>query len=132
MGAFTLLYVSITSCGPCIQEHEKWRRKSSASSRREKLVTVKAEDILGKLLTRRQRADLARLKNLRDSEIDYSDISELTGEQLSKMFLPNRQLVAVRLDRDVLKWLRSFGPGYSTRINKILRVVMEASSAPAV
>ncbi len=107
-------------------------KTSSASSRREKLVTVKAEDILGKPLTRRQRADLARLKNLPDSEIDYSDIPELTEEQLSKMFQPNRQLVAVRLDRDVLKWLRSFGPGYSTRINKILRAVMEASSsAPA-
>ena len=107
-------------------------KKSSASSRREKLVTVKAEDILGKPLTKRQRADLARLKNLPDSEIDYSDVPELTEEQLSRMFQPNRQLVAVRLDQDVLKWLRSFGPGYSTRINKILRAVMEASSsAPA-
>ena len=107
-------------------------KKSSVSSRREKLVTVKAEDILGKPLTKRQRADLARLKNLPDSEIDYSDVPELTEEQLSRMFQPNRQLVAVRLDQDVLKWLRSFGPGYSTRINKILRAVMEASSsAPA-
>jgi uncharacterized protein (DUF4415 family) len=107
-------------------------KKSSVSSRREKLVTVKAEDILGKPLTKRQRADLARLKNLPDSKIDYSDIPELTEEQLSRMFQPNRQLVAVRLDQDVLKWLRSFGPGYSTRINKILRAVMEASSsAPA-
>lgn len=107
-------------------------KKSSVSSRREKLVTVKAEDILGKPLTKRQRADLARLKNLPDSEIDYSDVPELTEKQLSRMFQPNRQLVAVRLDQDVLKWLRSFGPGYSTRINKILRAVMEASSsAPA-
>lgn len=53
-------------------------KKSSVSSRREKLVTVKAEDILGKPLTMRRRADLARLKNLPDSEIDYSDIPELT------------------------------------------------------
>lgn len=110
----------------------KMAKKSSVSSRREKLVTVKAEDILGKPLTKRQRADLARLKNLPDSEIDYSDVPELTEKQLSRMFQPNRQLVAVRLDQDVLKWLRSFGPGYSTRINKILRAVMEASSsAPA-
>jgi hypothetical protein len=38
----------------------------------------------------------------------------------------------VRLDRDVLAWLRAFGPGYSTRINNILRVVMEnaISSSP--
>jgi uncharacterized protein (DUF4415 family) len=109
-------------------------RKSSASSRREKLVTVKAEDILGKPLTRKQRADLARLKNLPDDKIDYSDIPPLTEEQLSRMFQPNRQLIAVRLDREVLEWLRSFGPGYSTRIDKILRAVMEqtrAASSPA-
>jgi uncharacterized protein (DUF4415 family) len=104
-------------------------KKSSASSRPEKLVTVKAEDILGRPLTRRQRADLARLKNLPDSEIDYSDIPPLSEEQLSRMFQPNRQLVAVRLDREVLQWLRDFGPGYSTRINKILRAVMEQTRA---
>jgi uncharacterized protein (DUF4415 family) len=86
---------------------------------------VKAEDILGKPLSRRQRADLARLKNLPDSEIDYSDIPPLTPEQLATAFQPNRQLIAVRLDREVLKWLRGFGPGYSTRINNILRAVME-------
>ena len=90
---------------------------------------MKAEDILGKPLTRDQRAELSRLKNLPDGEIDCSDIPELTEEQLRIAFQPNRQLVAVRLDREVLKWLRSFGPGYSTRINKILRAVMEQTRA---
>lgn len=101
------------------------KRKLSASSQREKPVSVKAESILGKPLNRRQRSDLARLKNLPDSEIDYSDIPELTDEQLAVAFQPNRQLVAVRLDRDVLEWLRAPGEGYTTRINKILRAVME-------
>jgi uncharacterized protein (DUF4415 family) len=101
------------------------KRKSYASSRREKRVSVKAEDILGKPLNRRQRADLVRLKKLPGSEIDYSDIPELTDEQLASAFQPNRQLVAVRLDRDVLDWLRAPGEGYTTRINKILRAVME-------
>ncbi len=100
-------------------------KKSSVSSRPGKLVSVKAEDILGKPLTRRQRADLARLKNRPDKEIDFSDIPPLTDEQLAKTFQPNRQLIAIRLDREVLAWLRGFGPGYSTRINNILRVVME-------
>jgi hypothetical protein len=49
-------------------------KKSSASSRPGKLVSVKAEDILGRPLTRFQRAGLARLKNRPDSEIDFSDI----------------------------------------------------------
>jgi uncharacterized protein (DUF4415 family) len=60
------------------------------------------------------------LKNLPDNEIDYSDIPPLIVEQLATAFQANRQLIAVRLDREVLKWLRGFGPGYSTRINNIL------------
>jgi uncharacterized protein (DUF4415 family) len=101
------------------------KKRSSASSPLEKQVSVRAGAILGKPLNRRQRADLARLKNLPDSQIDYSDIPELTEAQLARAFQPNRQLVAVRLDRDVLDWLRAPGEGYTTRINKILRAVME-------
>ena len=92
-------------------------------------MRVKAEDILGKPLTREQRFELARLKNRPDSEIDYSDIPPLTEEQLARGFQPNRQLVAVRLDRDVLAWLRSFGHDHTSRINGILRTVMEQQQA---
>jgi len=34
-------------------------------------------------------------------------------------------LVAARLDREVYDWLMHYGEGYSTRINRILRTVME-------
>lgn len=34
-------------------------------------------------------------------------------------------LVAVRLDKEVYDWLMQYGKGYSTRINCILRTVME-------
>ena len=100
-------------------------KKQSASSRPAKLVSVKAEDILRKPLSRQQRAGLVRLKNLPDNEIDFSDIPPLSDMQLSTAFQPKRQLIAVRLDQDVLDWLRGFGPGYSTRINNILRVVKD-------
>jgi len=86
-------------------------KKSSAPSGPGKLVSVKAEDLLGQPLTSEQRADLARLKNRADSEIDFSDIPPLTEKQLATAFQPNRQLIAVRLDREVLAWLRGFGPG---------------------
>ncbi len=49
----------------------------------------------------------------------------MTDEQLASAIRPARQLVAARLDRDVLEWLQSFGPGYPTRINTILRSVLE-------
>jgi len=32
---------------------------------------------------------------------------------------------ATRLDRDVYDWLQQFGKGYFTRINSILRAVMQ-------
>ena len=99
-------------------------KKSSASSRPEKLVSMKAEDIFNKPLTRKQKAQLDRLRRMPDSEIDCSDIPALTGEQLRQFRRAPKVLVAARLDRDVYDWLRQYGAGYSTRINSILRTVM--------
>ena len=100
------------------------RKKSSASSRPAKLVSVKADAIVNKPLTRQQRAMLKRLKARPDSEIDYSDIPELTDAQIAEFRRAPKVLVAARLDREVYDWLKQFGEGYSTRINNILRAVM--------
>jgi uncharacterized protein (DUF4415 family) len=99
-------------------------KKSSASSRPEKLVKMKAEDIFNKPLTRAQKAQLARLRDMPDSEIDYSDIPPLTDAQLAEFRRSPKVLVAARIDRDVYDWLLQFGEGYSTRINGILRAIM--------
>ena len=37
-----------------------------------------------------------------------------------------KEQLSVRLDRDVLEWFRSFGKGYQTRINAVLRSYYEA------
>jgi uncharacterized protein (DUF4415 family) len=80
-------------------------------------------------LNRRQKADLARIAKRQaagdDSGIDFSDIPELTDEQLAQARPAPKVLVAARLDRDVYNWLIHFGAGYSTRINHILRTVMD-------
>ena len=34
--------------------------------------------------------------------------------------------LTIRLDADVLEWLKGHGNGYQTRINRILRVLMES------
>jgi uncharacterized protein (DUF4415 family) len=103
-------------------------KKSSESSRRGKLVSVSAESIFSKPLSKRQRAVLARLAERQaagdDSQIDFSDIPELTEEQLRKARRAPKVLVAARIDRDVYDWLQEYGEGYSTRINTILRAVM--------
>ena len=99
-------------------------KKSSVSSRPARLVSVRAEDIFSKPLTRKQKAQLQRLAQMPDSEIDYSDIPELTDEQLAQFRRSPKVLVTTRIDRDVYNWLRQYGEGYSTRINEILRAVM--------
>jgi uncharacterized protein (DUF4415 family) len=105
-------------------------KKSSASSRPEKLVSVSAGDILNKPLSKRQRAMLSRLARRPDSEIDYSDIPPLTDAQLAEM-VPFRlrsktTLISFRIQNDVLAWLKRKGPGHLTRINRILANIMEA------
>ena len=78
-------------------------------------------------------SDLARIDRMREADIDYSDIPPLDKTFLKKATAPwppvKRQLT-IRLDADVLGWLKGHGRGYQTRINRILRVVME-SQPPA-
>jgi uncharacterized protein (DUF4415 family) len=66
-----------------------------------------------------------------DAEIDYSDIPRLDKSFFAKateVWPPAKQQVTIRLDSDVLKWLRSQGKGYQTRINRILRAAMESQT----
>jgi uncharacterized protein (DUF4415 family) len=70
-----------------------------------------------------------------DSDINYSDIPRLTAEQLASMVrlrdVPRKVAVSVRLDPQVLEWLRSKGSGHLTRINDILAYLMEAERKAA-
>jgi uncharacterized protein (DUF4415 family) len=68
---------------------------------------------------------------MRDSDIDYSDIPPLDKAFLKKAttaWPPAKTQLTIRLDVDVLHWLKGHGRGYQTRINRILRVVMESQS----
>jgi uncharacterized protein (DUF4415 family) len=40
---------------------------------------------------------------------------------------PRKQRISLRVDCEVVDWLKSKGPGYQTRINRILRRVMVES-----
>ena len=75
------------------------------------------------------KSDLARIDRMKDSEIDYSDIPALDKSFLKKAttaWPPVKKQLTIRLDADVLNWLKGHGRGYQTRINRILRVVMES------
>jgi uncharacterized protein (DUF4415 family) len=80
-------------------------------------------------LTPSHKRKLARLAKRPDSEIDLSDIQEL-DERFWKnavrnpFYRPVKEQLTVRLDADVVAWLRRQGRGYQTRLNKVLRDAM--------
>ena len=79
------------------------------------------------------KSDLERTDRIKDAEIDYSEIPALDKSFLKKAtaaWPPAKKQLTIRLDADVLAWLKAHGKGYQTRINRILRVVME-SQPPA-
>lgn len=90
---------------------------------------MSAESIFSKKLTSGQKSALARVARRQragdDSRIDFTDIPELTDAQLKQFRRAPKVLVAARIDREVFDWLRKYGDGYSTRINSILKAVME-------
>ena len=80
-------------------------------------------------LTDEQKAELKALSDMPDSEIDYSEIPPLDdafwrNAVRNPFYKPTKTATTVRVDSDVLAWLKSQGKGYQTRINAILREAM--------
>ena len=75
------------------------------------------------------RKELAALSAMPESEVDFSDIpatgtSDWQGAIRGKFYRPIKQQLTVRIDADVLEWLKSQGRGYQSRLNEILRTAM--------
>lgn len=79
-------------------------------------------------LTAKKRAELLRLAQRPDNEIDVSDIPEIrelpSDAVIGKFYRPKKQSVTIRLDADVVLWLKASGEGYQARINTYLRQLM--------
>ena len=78
-------------------------------------------------MKRKLDTELNQLATRPDEEIDLSDIPELdeTFFREAEWQPPVKKPITIRLDADVLEWFRSLGPGYQTRINRLLRRYME-------
>jgi uncharacterized protein (DUF4415 family) len=81
----------------------------------------------------KSRTDWARVKAMKDSEIDFSDSPELTPEAFAQAVVRKglrpvmaKAQITLRLDADVLDWFRAQGRGYQTRINALLRAYRDA------
>jgi uncharacterized protein (DUF4415 family) len=94
------------------------------------------------IITRVSREEARRLKD----ETDYARLDAMTDEDIARAVAddpdappldidwtqaglvvpPGKDIVTLRLDRDVLDWFRAKGKGYQTRINQVLRAFYEA------
>jgi uncharacterized protein (DUF4415 family) len=81
------------------------------------------------VMTPARKQKLARLAARPDAEIDFSDIPPLKDSfwknaVRNPFYRPVKQQLTVRLDADVVGWLRQKGRGYQTRLNQVLREAM--------
>lgn len=75
------------------------------------------------------RKELAALAAQPDSTIDFSDIPATTADDWQaavrgQFYRPVKQQLTVRIDADVIDWLKQQGAGYQSRLNTILRDAM--------
>jgi uncharacterized protein (DUF4415 family) len=67
------------------------------------------------------------LVHKKSQDIDLSDIPEVTDWSkalVGKFYRPIKKSLTIRIDADVLAWLKGQGKGYQTKINGILREAM--------
>ena len=101
----------------------------SNMKKRAKSKTVVYELKPDQPLTVRQKREIQALAAMPEDKIDTSDIPELPpgawkNAVRGKWYRPVKQAVSIRLDADVLAWLRAKGNGYQTKVNGLLREKM--------
>ncbi len=110
-------------------------KRQSVSSVRAGLKTMSTADIKRRQWAESEieavrKASDAQRAGSRLPKGEYEDIPRLTAEQLARMVrlrdVRRKIPVSVRLDPQVLEWLRGKGEGHLTRINDILTNLMEA------
>jgi uncharacterized protein (DUF4415 family) len=78
-------------------------------------------------LSKEQKRDIAAIAAVKDEDIDLSDMPEVldwSKAEMGKFYRPPKKAVTIRLDGDVLEWLKGYGKGYQTRANLLLRYAM--------
>jgi uncharacterized protein (DUF4415 family) len=91
--------------------------------------TIRFEPKARQALTARQKREVRALASMPDDQIDTSDVPELPPSAWKdavrgKWYRPVKKAVSIRLDADVLAWLKAKGSGYQTRVNGLLREKM--------
>ena len=82
------------------------------------------------------KTDYARLDAMTDDDIaravesdpTMAPIGSIDWDKASLVIPPGKDIITLRLDRDILKWLRAQGKGYQTLINQVLRAFYNAQT----
>jgi uncharacterized protein (DUF4415 family) len=83
-------------------------------------------------LTREQKRDIAAIAARKDQNIDFSDVPAVvdwSGAEVGKFYRPPKKPVTMRLDADVVEWLKTYGKGYQTKANLLLRHAMASTGS---
>ena len=84
----------------------------------------------------RSRTDWQRVDQMRDEDIDLSDLPEIPPEEFAKALvrkglkpIGRKSQITLRIDTDVLEWFRAKGAGYQSQMNAVLKAYKDASQA---
>ena len=72
-----------------------------------------------------------KFKNMKDEDIDYSDIPELTDEQLRSeswqvVYPSEKKKINIAIDEEVLEFFKKDGKGYQVRMNAVLAAYVKS------
>ena len=78
-------------------------------------------------LTKEQKRDIGAIAAKADADIDFSDMAPVPdwkAAEMGKFYRPAKKPITMRLDLDVIEWLKADGRGYQTKANWLLRSAM--------
>lgn len=82
-------------------------------------------------MKKKSETDWEAVDAMADDDIDVTDAPPLDEEFFKNAVLRmpiKKEVITIRIDQDVLKWFKSQGSGYQTRINAVLRTYMQAKT----
>ena len=82
---------------------------------------------IDRTLTREQEADLRAAEQIAEPDVvDIPEAPAANWQLARRIYRPRKEAISLRIDADVLAWLRQKHDHYQSEINRILREKMEA------
>lgn len=111
----------------------RWLVSSSYKSVAWPALTVNKYYDIDIIRTEREGAENEEVRDLKlevRRGIDLTDMPEVldwSKAEIGKFYRPAKKPVTIRLDTDIIAWLKSYGRGYQTKTNILLRHAMRSS-----